>query len=125
MSLHSHPTSHVLWCLGVYLLFWIVHCNDGKKPDGMSRLIPCRQGLPLLWDLPVSIPSPFLMCQLLLEVPAGWKTPQCQKYSSLTTTIHFSLFVSRPLVLGGSSAHSLVGWIESWSRLEIIGLFNF
>ena len=77
--------------------------NDGKRPDGMS-LIPWRQGLPLLWDFACSYtfaPSNVSTSSRgATRLANSAESTKFKKYACLTITFHFSLSVSRPLVLG-------------------------
>ena len=53
-------------------------------------------------------------CRLPVVVPAGWQTLQSvRKYSSLTTSYHFSSLCVETLGAWGSCARSMVRWIGS------------
>jgi len=94
--------------------------DDGKRPDGMS-LISWRQGLPLLWDftcsdtLAPSNVSTFSRGASRLANSA--ESAKIKKYSSLTTTFHFSPLrvetLGETLGAWGSCARSLVRRIGS------------
>jgi len=64
-----------------------------------------------------------LMCQLPPEVPAGWQTAKIKKYSSSTTTFHFSPLCVETLGAWGSCARSLVRRISR--VMGTIGQLNF
>jgi len=76
-------------------------CRDDGK---IMSLIPWRQGLPLLWDFTCShtlAPSSMSTSSR----GASWlansaESAKIRKYSTLTTTFHFSLSVLRPWCLG-------------------------
>ena len=76
---------------GVYLLFWSLWV-DGKRPDGMS-LIPWRQCLATL-PVPKCSPLPSNVSTFSRDssrLANSAESAKFKKYSSLTTTFHFSL----------------------------------
>jgi len=90
--------------------------DDGKRPDGMS-LIPWRQGLPLLWDFtfydtlaPSNVSTSSRGASRLAN---SAESAKIKKYSSLTTTFHFSSLCVETLGAWGSCTRLLVRRIGS------------
>jgi len=83
--------------------------DDGKRPNGMS-LIPWRQGLPLLWDFTCSdtlAPSNVsTFSRGTSQLANCAESAKIKKYSSLTTTFHFSPLCVETLGAWGSCARS-------------------